>query len=193
MGVYRCTVKSTFPIGSTRGTNTWTVRTVGTGGDETDVQTLMGVVRDFYVDMASSTPSDFTWSWDGTSQELGTEEPTLLPVADTWSVTGTDASEYGAASNMAVVTWRTSLATRRGRGRTFIGPIGRDFVDTDGTLGDGYLGQLRQAAADLVGAQGGFVGTVGGLCVWSDLDGVARDFIGSTVTDQVAVLRSRRS
>jgi hypothetical protein len=35
-------------------------------------------------------------------------------------------------------------------------------------------------------------GLEGGVGVWSEADGVHRDFVASSVTDQAAILRSRR-
>jgi hypothetical protein len=61
----------------------------------------------------------------------------------------------------------------------------------NGTIVDSSLAAIRTAAANLVDASKADVDSQA-LAVWSEKDGVARDFVGSSVTDQAAVLRSRR-
>lgn len=191
MGVFRATVDLDFPIGSGRGTNTWTLRTAG-AFDDAAVDTLMGYVREFYEDFQTAMPPSYSWSWDGAVQELGSVSPGFYPAGGGWTVTGSLASEqYTAAAAMACVTWYTAVATRSGRGRTFIGPLPAGLVAADGTLNTVNLTEFRLAAADLVNKSKLFAGD-GAIAVWSEKDQVARDIVLSGVTDQVAILRSRR-
>jgi hypothetical protein len=89
-----------------------------------------------------------------------------------------------------VVGWRTASATRAGRGRTFLGPIGSGALDSDGTIKSDTLDAVRTAAQDLVADSLGFGN--GALVVYSPTHDIARDFTASAVRDQFAVLRSRR-
>lgn len=192
MGVFRATVDCVFPVGSGRGTNTWHVRTLGETGTTTEVAALMGLVQDFYESIAILEPTGYEWRWDGTVAQVGTPTPNLLESADPWTVVGTDSSgNWASAPSMACVSWKSLLATRSGRGRTFIGPLSRNSIDTDATLSSSQLTTLRTAAAALVSAS--LLDTNGAVGVWSEKDQVLRDFASSSVTDQVAVLRSRRS
>jgi hypothetical protein len=151
----------------------------------------MSIVKDFYMSARNAWPSNAEVSWDGTVRELGTDAPAMLSQQTPWAVTGGVSGGYSSAPSMACVTWRTSLATRRGRGRTFLGPVGANAVDSgDGTLNTGILGVIRGAATALVSASDNALN--GAVGVYSELDGVVRDVVASTVTDQVAVLRSRR-
>lgn len=192
MPVYRATVDLRFAAGAGRGTNTWTLRTLSPGTQTDYIQSLMEIVRAFYEDVQALFPTNSTFAWDGSVTELGTATPALLPSATPWSLAGSGAaSSYAPAPAMVCVTWKSSLATRRGRGRTFLGPLSPGTFGTDGTIQDGNLDAVRDAAATLVSSSLNDLNG-GGLAVWSDVDNIARDFIASSVRDQTAVLRSRR-
>lgn len=193
MPIFRATVDLSFPIGSGGGTNSWAIRTVDAGPLELEnIQDLMGRVQAFYQGITQLFPSTFSASWDGTVRELGTTEPEFRAPDTGWTVVGSASeTEYGPAPAMACVTWRTSLGNRSGRGRTFLGPLRKSAFEGNGTLFNTDLSALRSAAATLADGNGTF--EAGALVVWSEVDGVGRDIIGSSVTDQAAVLTSRRS
>lgn len=191
MGLFRATVDLTFPGGTGRGTNTWHLRTVSTNGTELEVQTLMALVSQFYSDCAPALPSGLEASWDGTALQIESAAPVIIDIGATWSVNGTDNTGVMASAAMLCVTWRTSLATRRGRGRTFVGPVGAGSVQGDGSPLDTDLAAVRSAATNLVAASAS-AGVSGAIVVYSPTDGVARDITGSTVSDEFAILRSRR-
>lgn len=191
MGIFRTTVEWKFPIGSGGGTNTWHLRTLSDDGTTTEVQALMGLVSNFYYGIRGAFPSDTTWYWDGLAAQIATPTPRLLEGAVAWQITGSAPSnDYGPAPGMICVTWRTALATKRGRGRTFLGPVARPVMEANGTIADPIMTTVRTEAAALVSAS--LSDTNGALGVWSETDGVLRDFVASNATDQVAVLRSRR-
>jgi hypothetical protein len=192
MPTYRATVDLRFPVGSGGGTNTWHFRTDNPIGIEDEPSTIMGWVEDFYSAASGLMPTTWSAAWDGTVLEVGVSDPEFTAPRTGWSVAGTDSgSNYGAAAGMACVTWRSSVASRSGRGRTFLGPIAATQVQIDGTLSADALTELRAAAAALV-SQSNTNDGVGALGVYSRTDLVIRDFVGATVTDQVAILRSRR-
>lgn len=192
MGVFRATVDLAYAAGSGRGVNTWTLRTSGGPLDNDTIENLMGYVNQFYSALAFAFPTDSTFRWSGEVQELGTAEPAFRPALTPWTVVGSNAAgSYGPAPAMICVTWRTALANRSGRGRTFLGPVSAGVFQGNGTIVDSSLTAIRTAAADLVDESDTDL-EGGALAVWSEKDQVARDFVGSSVTDQVAVLRSRR-
>lgn len=191
MGLFRATVRLDFPVGSGGGTNTWHLRTLSSGGTTTEVAALMGKVRDFYDALKSHVGTDYVASWDGLVAQVAVPDPALLEQATPWSVAGTGtATSYGPAPAMGCVTWRSSLATKRGRGRTFHGPLRATSFEGNGTLSSGYVTALRGAAQALVSAS--LVDTNGAIVVFSAADNIGRDIVASSVTDQAAVLRSRR-
>jgi hypothetical protein len=114
---------------------------------------------------------------------------------------GAQPSSIGwAAPTGACITWTTagirqvSSKPRRVRGRTFIVPLSNAAYDVNGTLTDTAMGTLNAAATAL---RGNFSGQelavfarpgVGGTPV-----GAAYAVTGHKLTDQAAILRSRRS
>lgn len=192
MPIYRCTVDLDFGAGTGRGTNSWTVRTVDVGlGEIENIQDLMGQVQTFYTALAGKFPANTTMSWDGSAQQLGVAEPAYQESAAGWSVAGgAAANTYGPAPAMVCVTWRTSVATRSGRGRTFLGPIAMNVIGPDGSVDAADLSDIRTAANNLATQNGSL--EAGALVIWSETQQVGRDILGSSVTDQIAVLRSRR-
>lgn len=191
MGLFSATVRSSFPAGSGGGTNTWHLRTLSDDGSATEINALMGIVKAFYEDLGPAFPTAHTWTWDGTVTEVGTASPSLLGGMTGWTQTGAGgASNYGGAALQVCFSWKTTLATRRGRGRTFVGPLMNNAVEANGTLETTFLTGCRTAAQTLVSSS--LADTNGAIVVWSELDQVGRDVVASSVTDQGAVLRSRR-
>lgn len=191
MGIFRTTVDLSFPYGSGGGTNTWHLRTVSDDGTATEVNTLMGVVRSFYDAMSPLLPNSMTISWDGYAQQVGVADPVAISGTAWTPVTGDDAAGIGAAQDMICVTWRTTLSTRSGRGRTFVGPVGYGTFQGDGTVETTDLATARSAAESLVAASAA-ASVAGAIVVYSPTLGVARDITGTLVNDRFAHLSSRR-
>ena len=115
MGIFRATVRLNFPTGSGGGTNTWHLRTVSADGTSSEIATLMGLVRNFYEDVAPAVPEGHVSTWDGSALQIATATPRLLSAAG-WSVPGqTGNTTVGSNASMLCVTWRTELAARSGR------------------------------------------------------------------------------
>jgi hypothetical protein len=90
----------------------------------------------------------------------------------------------------AVVGWRTTSATRSGRGRTFVGPLAVAASDADGTPAAGFLTALQNGAQAIVAHNDGV--DTGAVGVWSPTQNLFRDITGFRIRDVFAVLRSRR-
>lgn len=116
--------------------------------------------------------------------------PTYVP-DDSTTLTIGEGGAPAAAFQALVVSWRTTSATRSGRGRTFLGPISRDLTDADGTPDATAISEARAAASDLVDASESVL-TPWALGVYSVKEGVFRDVTGSAVRDRWAYLSSRR-
>jgi hypothetical protein len=98
----------------------------------------------------------------------------------------------------AVISWKTSSASRRGRGRTFMGPLSFGALEADGTLSDTFLQVLSGAAAGYVArsqAADDWFSGVYGLATSGGGPGAPhtiRQLTGFKIRDTLAVLRSRR-
>lgn len=121
-----------------------------------------------------------------TDEHTAGTAPTVTP--------GTGIGVWAAATG-ACIQWKTSsfVGGRRLRGRTFVVPMAAAAYAADGTLADATLTSLRNAADAL---RNDAVGPSVKLGVWHrPVAGVGGSFApvtGSTVSDRVAILTSRR-
>lgn len=192
MPVYRATVRLSYPVGSGTGTNTWHIRNDSQVAPSVDLEEIMSWIEDFYGASSVLMPPSWSATFDGQLTEILTPEPQVPPALDGFTIPGAAGTEaYGPSAGQACVTWRSNLATRSGRGRTFVGPLAAESIQADGTLEGDALSALRGAANALV-SQSNTNDNVGAVSVFSPTDSLARDIVAATVTDQVAVLRSRR-
>ena len=90
----------------------------------------------------------------------------------------------------ACVSWRTAVATRSGRGRSFLGPVSRRWLQNDGTIHSALLSMVTNAANDLVDASLGTADWAVG--VYSGKDSMIRDITGFRLRDRWAYMSSRR-
>lgn len=103
---------------------------------------------------------------------------------------GGAAGQHLSALLAVVVGWRTSSATRSGRGRTFVGPLVLSANEGNGTPSANVLAAINNAADGLVSDSLGTNGWAFG--VLSTKQGVFRDVTGHSVRDRFAFLSSRR-
>lgn len=200
MAVYRVPFNVTFSGAGGPGANVWHVRTLSDFSPvNTDLQGLVNNIRTFYTSCASLYPNTATITL-GTVTEVGTSNESVPSFT---AVVGTGGTGLAPQALALVVTWRTSVAARRGRGRTFLGPLASGAMQTDGTVADALLGTARTAATALVTAStasGNGAISVYGLQNqatgdnpdYASLPHVARDITGSQIRDLFGVLRSRR-
>ena len=124
MPVYKMPVRLTYGTGSTRGTNTFHFRTTGAAVDQVQIDALVNLVSQFYLAVAGLWGSDSRAIFDGALTEVGTATPTAGVASVPFNRQGTASGVTpGPAGVGACITWRSTLATRSGRGRTFIVPL----------------------------------------------------------------------
>ena len=202
MTIFRCPINITFPGAGSPGANIWHFRTTGAiGAVETgQAQNMVNILRTFYQSVNTLMPAT-------TSITLGT----VTEVTTAREITPTFAAVTGSGTGSAmqalavVVTWKTSIAARRGRGRTFLGPLATSVVQSDGTINDSNLTTIRASAAALVSSSladgNGALGvygydaakTPGKANPRNPADGkIFRDFTSYQIRDLFGVLRSRR-
>jgi hypothetical protein len=183
-------VQVTHPVLPDPGINTWHLRTDAADPVSGDTIALVNAVSDFYVLLLDSVLAQgavFSFSGDFTTVEAS---PRAISGHHAWTAGNAGSSATLPPANCLVIGWGTSSATRRGRGRTFLGPIQQAANDATGTVSTAALANAR-AAADGLLADIAAVGN-GGIGVYSRVDSVLRDYVSRTVHDKFAVLRSRR-
>ena len=185
MALYRINIGLSFPHGSSPGVNTFHAR------DDVidDVQDVVGILQTFYTSIRQFYGASTTISCPNEVIRDPYGDPSYQTVTG-WSVVGSGTGNYLPPANQVCVSWRSSSATRSGRGRTFLGPLVSQAQESDGSLSAVALTQFRTAASTLVSNSEGLDGAA--LVVYSRRDGVARDITSAFVRDQFAVLRSRR-
>lgn len=163
------------------------------GVDEEEADNLgeaLTALEDFYTAMVALYPAQSVIRFgEGMIRDpLGsptyvTDDPKVINVGST--------SQVVVSTLLAVVVgWRTTSASRSGRGRTFIGPLNSDATQGDGTPLNGAVSTITAAAqalaADSQTANGWALG------VLSTKQGLLRDVTGASVKDRWAFLSSRR-
>lgn len=194
MPIYRTAVRHDYAIPGGPGFNVWHFRSPQVETEPGGVLTAAGIALSaFYDGLAGLFPPGSRISWDGLWSGVDTDE--YRPPSGAWSVTGVaqGAQGYLPAASAVCVSWRSSVNTGSGRGRTFLSPLDASIRDASGTPGAAALTTIRTECQQLVDAFGGEGPDIGGAFgVYSRQENVIRDFVGFSVRDQFAVLRSRR-
>jgi hypothetical protein len=202
MPVYRVPVTITAPFAGGSCNNTWHVRTGAVPGDEhASFDAAVAAIRTFYSTLKDFYPATTTITCDA---GIEVDEKYDYPV--TWATLTSGTTPAGTAPpHLAIcINWLTTSRTRRGRGRTFFGPLAPSHMQTDGTPVDGSLTQFRTAATALCTASlvdNGWAVAIYGLqspapkpppADLNTLPHVARDIVSAKINDKFAVMRSRR-
>jgi len=202
MAIFRVPIVLTFPGAGSPGANIWHIRTSSAipATELSQANTLLGYIRTFYQSLVTLMPATTT-----TTLGTVTEEGTSREIVPTWSTTTGSGTGSSPQALCAVITWRTETAARRGRGRTFFGPLATSVVQSDGTINNSNLTTIQASAAALVSSS--LLDGNGAVGVWGynaaktpgkanprdPLDAkVLRDITGYQVRDLFGVLRSRR-
>lgn len=184
-------VRLTWAGSGSPGVNVWDVRT--TGGDpgpSDDLQAMTDALRVFYTDLMAGDifPGGYTASYAGVATSVG-DSPEFF-TSDAWSITESGPADVAPPIAQMILTLRTSSATRRGRGRKFIGPVRPTIVQADGTPTTVALGVLQNAGNALLAESEEFAD--GAIGVFSSVDELFRDIVSVQARDYFASLRSRR-
>lgn len=189
MAIVRVPVRIDYAAAGGPGYNVWHVRLVDDDPGTWELDAALDAMVTFY-DAIKSLYTTTTKIYIGEGMivdPLGSPE---YVADDVRQVNGTTTAGPTATLLAMVVSWRTTSATRSGRGRTFIGPLTANVGQGDGTPGDSFVTTLRNAATALVSASSGAGGW--SIGVLSTKEGVLRDVTGSTVRDRYSYLSSRR-
>lgn len=163
------------------------------GGDfDSESGTLQGFIdalEDFYGAVAQYLPNTLTVRFNGEVTGLGTNAGDTVS-KDPWQVVGGGSAGAISTALQMIIDWKTQSGGRRGRGRTFVGPLYGTVGGVDGLPAPAAVAHFQEKANDLIG---GFDGSFdGAFAVWSRKDGIARDITQAVVPRKFGVLRSRR-
>lgn len=190
MPIYRGTVVVSHPSLGGKGTNSWHIRTLSTGGPgDTSLQALTDMLGTFYNtaigNFAGGASASFDGQWirvdDGSSD---------IRTATGWTKTNATSQAPLPPADCIVVAWHTTSAAKSARGRTFLGPYGTNTLENDGAPKSVVVADLSAAASAFIAGFAG--GADGAFVVWSKKENIARDIVAGAVKRKYAVLRSRR-
>ena len=189
--IWRAVVTLTHPALGGTGTNTWHLRVLdGAVIDEAAAgAVVMETVRQFYDGIKGIFAGGTLVRWDGALTGVGPDEGTFGN-AGPWSVSPEGGSDPLPPATSICVGWIGTSGDRSRRGRTFLGPLGTNTLQDNGTPTESVLTLIREEAAQLIAANS--PADDGSVGVWSRQEGIIRDIVQSSVANQFAVLRSRR-
>jgi hypothetical protein len=133
------------------------IHLAGPADDDTAAQNAVNYLGVFYDAFKSWMPNGQICTVGSQVLELYTGAPHELGVTPV-NVGGTDFSGFTPPQCAVVMSWGTTTATRKGRGRSFLGPIGRVGCTTNGTPLPAMVTAMQNAANTLLGdlSVGGF-------------------------------------
>lgn len=192
MSLYRFPVSITYGAAGGPGVNVWDLRTSAVGGatQQGAVDVLSGYLKTFYQSIAGLFPTATTFASPSSVVSFDDPSPALVPVT-AWSVAGTSSSGYAPPANAFGVQLNTSLATRRGRGRKFIGPPAVSVFSPTGTVFPANLATIQNALNALVSSSASN-NNAGAIGVYSRTDKLERDVVSAIARSQVFSLRTRK-
>lgn len=190
MATFSYAVQLTWTTASgSPGNNVFHGRTGGVGFQEDEVAGLSVYLNEFYEAIGGLFPSFVTITAPEYANGVGDDTGDQVPV-EAWEVQGSGGAGFLPPANCMLVDWRTGTGGRRGRGRTFVGPLQSTVGQANGTPTEIHRGILEDAASDLIAASSGSLDGAWG--VYSRVENVFRDWQSSSVPNLFGVLRSRR-
>lgn len=189
MPIMRTTVRHDGTFVGGPGYNIWHLR-VRDGFAATDLETMQDNLFDFYAAIRDLFPAASTHTLTGEWIDVQTGD---FEQTDVQTVTGGSASAVYLPSQTCIVAgWLTSVRTRSGRGRTFLGPTAANTAQENGTPTEAARATIQSAGEGLIAAQSGVAQDFGAFGVWSPTQQVIRDFTACSVRNVFAHLTSRR-
>jgi hypothetical protein len=200
--IFRVPVNVSFVGAGSPGANIWHIRTTGAIGavETAQAQALIGYIRTFYNQCQTYFPTTSSFTLGTVTQVDSGRE-----ITPTWTALSGLGTGNAPQALAVVVTWKTSIAARRGRGRTFLGPLATALMQSDGTMVDASRTDILTKAQTLVSSSladgNGAIGVygydsakpAGKANPRNPLDArIFRDVTGAVIRDVFGVLRSRR-
>lgn len=120
------------------------------GAEQATVNGVAGLLETFYTDIAGQMPAGTIWQPAERVTSVS-EPPTIYtPATPPAPVPGNPGSGAAAPQLAACVSWRTSKAGSRYRGRTYLGPMASGTMDANGKFTAAVAAVLQSAAAALL-------------------------------------------
>jgi len=115
----------------------------------TDLNNVNVALKNMYDAVKAYIPSSVNVTVGSSVIQVTGGAPAILPVAPL-SLNGTDTSGNQPPQCAVVISWRSTLATREGRGRTFFGPVGNAGATQFGVPSSVFSTLLQTKATALI-------------------------------------------
>ncbi len=180
------------------GVNTWHCRDNSVIGNA-DLQPLVDGLHTFYDSITNggtTGSSGFQRNMTISLAEAVNVETSEVTAVDWDTITVPNVGASAPPVLAQIITWRSSVAARRGRGRTFLGPLSSAALEANGTPSEDVRSTILAAGnaliSDFSGPDVGAFGIYGRQAAGGAGAHVLRDFVSCSVPNEFAVLRSRR-
>lgn len=193
MAIVRIPIELSNPYMPSPAVNVWHARM--DDGTMTDPGPILDALKTFYTSLSTYFAGGTVISFPESVVNVETsEEVTPATVPADITVTGSSKAPPG---DSVVVSWKTSLRARRGRGRTFLGPLTNGIWDsTSGRLGAPATTAITNAGNALLtssqATNGWALGVYGQVNTGVAEPKILRDFTGLAINTKGSYLRSRR-
>lgn len=187
MAVWRTVVRTDYPGTGGPGYNTFHFRDDADGGLNDALVAAQEALRAAYVEISAVMPLGRTFTHDGQWVDINDAR---IEVTPGWLRASTaSTSENLPPATTLCVGWRSGLASRSGRGRTFLSGFGE--AQSEGGVPNTAVmdaaAAFGQAIVDFSASFGN-----GAFVIHSPTTGLSRDITSTATRRQWAVLRSRR-
>lgn len=169
------------------GYNVFHFRDGDSGDPLADLERASAALLAMYTAASVCFPAASTFVHEG--EWLNIADSTVL-ATDGWERAGAGGGEYLPSQTCLVIGWQTSVRTRSGRGRTFMGPVSDVTMEGNGTPSEAQRAAMQAAGQLLVTELDGLEG--GSFGVYSPTEGVIRDITTARVRNVYAHLTTRR-
>lgn len=192
MSIVRIPATITWPGSGSPGVNVWHWRDADIAGglQAVDYGLAIDALEAFYTAIAPRLQGPGSVVLGDKSVIINEDPPQYAPT-DRRQIPLTSSLAQAPDLLQVVVGWRTAVATRSGRGRTFLGPLVDAWIEEDGLPNASFLNDVLTAAQGLIDFNEAAAN--GAFGVWSELDGVIRDFTGYSTSGRFSYLESRRT
>lgn len=192
MGLYRIIVNIEHPAAVGPSMNVWHYRTnLSPTADppDADLENAFAPLQAFYTAWQADAAGGTVFTCSGTATRV--TDDLEVSTDEGWGFTVSSTDPAMGSQTAFVIGWRTSVGGRRGRGRTFCGPLATGATSANGTPSATALGHFADAGDVIVDHNVAELGN-GAFVVFSRLDNVGRDITAHRERDVFAVIRGRR-
>lgn len=190
MAILRVPVDISWPGGGGPGVNVWHIRVNSVLlPDFPEINAALAGIRDFYAGIQGTLQNGAAWRFNGEAVAVDSTPNEFVSGLTEWEVLGGSGNALPDLLQVCV-SWRTSAASRRGRGRTFVGPFTVAAMATDGSILPAFRSAVLAEAQALIDAS--TAANDWAVGVYSREDGIIRDIVSATVGTQFSFLSSRR-